>query len=51
VNAWNEWAEKAVMEPGQIFGSGYLDVLREALADARPQQHARPDTLAAVGRS
>ena len=36
VNAWNEWAEKAVMEPSQTFGSAYLDVLREEIAVAGP---------------
>ncbi len=37
VNAWNEWAEKAVMEPSQCFGSCYLDVLRDALDGAHPR--------------
>jgi lipopolysaccharide biosynthesis protein len=30
VNAWNEWAEKAVLEPSTTFGHLNLDVLREA---------------------
>ena len=36
INAWNEWAEKAVMEPSQTFGSANLDVLRDEFAAARP---------------
>lgn len=30
INAWNEWGEKAMLEPCQKFGHLNLDVLREA---------------------
>lgn len=29
LNAWNEWAEKAVLEPSETFGCATLDVLRD----------------------
>jgi hypothetical protein len=31
INAWNEWAEKAMLEPCQTFGRLNLDVLSECL--------------------
>jgi lipopolysaccharide biosynthesis protein len=34
VNAWNEWAEKAILEPSQRFGRSNLDVLRDELSAA-----------------
>ena len=32
LNAWNEWGEKAVLEPSHQYGHAYLDVLREQVA-------------------
>lgn len=29
LNAWNEWGEKAVLEPCLTWGNGFLDVLRD----------------------
>lgn len=31
INAWNEWAEGAILEPTQRFGDGYLQAVRSAV--------------------
>jgi lipopolysaccharide biosynthesis protein len=38
VNAWNEWGEKAVLEPTEVFGRLNLDVLAEATGNIRSGQ-------------
>jgi lipopolysaccharide biosynthesis protein len=37
VNAWNEWAEKAMLEPTDVFGRLNLDVLAQATTGAVPK--------------
>lgn len=34
LNAWNEWAEKAVLEPSMVYGDLYLTVLQDHIKPA-----------------
>lgn len=41
INAWNEWAEGAMLEPSQLFGRGYLKAVERAIGD-RAADRPRP---------
>jgi lipopolysaccharide biosynthesis protein len=45
VNAWNEWAEKAVLEPTETFGTLYLDVLRTHVGSRPAERPKRSKTV------
>jgi hypothetical protein len=51
VNSWNEWSEGSYLEPDTVFGTRYLEAVRDAMTERPADRKTERFSTAEAGGS